>query len=295
MNKELYTAFNARQYMQSPDFEIFYYNDVQLDHVATHSHDYYEIYFFIEGDVTYQVGKKSYDLQYGDYLLIPPNQPHHPLFKSYERPYRRLILWISKAHFNTLCQSSSDFSYSFDHVLQTESFHFRLDYITHQQVQGALLELLEATNSNHPFRQTHIHLLLSAFLIQLNRITYSMLHQVSPSYGNALYLSICDYINNHLGEDLSLDTLSEFFYASKYHISHIFKDNMGISLHQYIIKKRIHASKNSILSGFPLNQIYHQYGFKDYTSFYRAFKKEYGLSPKEFKEQHKLPQDFKLT
>lgn len=54
---------------------------------------------------------------------------------------------------------------------------------------------------------------------------------------------------------------------SKYHISHIFKDNMGIPLHQYILKKRLHASKNAILSDHPISHVYLQYGFKDYTSF----------------------------
>lgn len=107
-----------------------------------------------------------------------------------------------------------------------------------------------------------------------------MLHQVPAAYENVLYLNICDYINNHLGDDLSLDHLASFFYTSKYHISHVFKDNMGISLHQYIIKKRLQASKNGILSGIPFGELYHQYGFSDYTSFYRTFKKEFGLSPK---------------
>ncbi|PHV69538.1 AraC family transcriptional regulator [Sporanaerobium hydrogeniformans] len=295
MKKDLYTEFDTRQYMKSSDFEIFYYNDATLQHVSPHTHDYYEIYFFIEGDITYKIEQKTYNLQFGDYLLIPPGKPHHPIFNSYDTPYRRLILWISKSYLDTLCQKSKDFAYSFNYVSESENYHFRLDYISHQQIQGALLQLLEDTRGHHPFHEVHIQLLLCTFLILLNRMTYNMLHQVSPSHGNALYLNICDYINSHLGEDLGLDTLADFFFASKYHISHIFKDNMGISLYQYILKKRIHASKNSILSGMPLNQIYHQYGFKDYTSFYRAFKKEYGLSPKEFREQHKLPQDFKLT
>ena len=119
-----------------------------------------------------------------------------------------------------------------------------------------------------------------------------MLHQVPVAYENVLYLNLCDYINNHLSEDLSLDKLASFFYSSKYHISHVFKDNMGISIHQYIIKKRLHASKNGILSGIPFTELYHQYGFSDYTSFYRAFKKEFGLSPKEFREQKGLPEGY---
>ena len=63
---------------------------------------------------------------------------------------------------------------------------------------------------------------------------------------------------------------------------------MGISLHQYILKKRLHASRQAILSGEPISHIFPQYGFKDYTSFFRAFKKEYGISPKEYREQHRL-------
>ena len=290
MNKELYTQFSTRQYMQDKDFEVFYYKDSKLSHVSPHLHDHYELYFFIEGDVDYRVGEAIYHLEYGDYLLIPPNIPHHPVFNSYDTPYRRFVLWMSSKYYHQLLELAPDFSYSFDYVTQHLVYHFRTDYIVHQSIQGKLLELIEDLNGTAPFKQTNSNLLLASLLMELNRITYNKLHQVAPCYQNVLYLNICDYINNHLGEDLSLETLSKFFYVSKYHISHIFKENMGISLHQYILKKRIHASKHSVLSNQPLSKIYTEYGFKDYTSFYRAFKKEYGLSPKEFKEQHQAPE-----
>lgn len=291
MKKELSTGFNTRQYMQDGDFEIFYYNDGTPAHVSSHRHDYYEFYFFLEGNVEYEIAQKSHALLYGDYLLIPPGISHRPLIKDSLVPYRRFVLWISRPCYERLCGICPDFSYSFDHVQETKQYHFRSDFIEFQEIQGLLMELIEEYRGDHAFRRLSLSLKLCSFLLHMNRLIYDRLHQVAPTYSNVLYLNICDYINNHLEENLSLDFLASFFYASKYHISHIFKEHMGISLHQYVLKKRLQACKNGILSGIPFNEIFHQYGFSNYSSFYRAFKKEFGLSPTEFREQHALPED----
>ena len=292
MKKELSTGFNDRQYMNSGEFEVFFYKDANLNHIVDHSHPYYEVYFFLNRDVTYDVDGNQYDLQYGDYLLIPPGTKHHPIFHSTDKNYQRFVLWISRSYYESMCTWSEDFSYSFRYAEEKKSYRFRTDFITFQSIQGRLLDLLEELHGNRAFHKLNAELLVLSFLLQINRITYDMLHQVPVAYENVLYLNLCDYINNHLSEDLSLDKLASFFYSSKYHISHVFKDNMGISIHQYIIKKRLHASKNGILSGIPFTELYHQYGFSDYTSFYRAFKKEFGLSPKEFREQKGLPEGY---
>ena len=292
MKKELFTDFDSRQYMKARDFEIFYYKDTDLKQVSPHSHDYYEFYFFLEGDVTYEIEGKSFRLGSGDYMLIPPGISHHPVFQSTEVPYRRFVLWIGKSFYEQLLSYSPDFSYGFDHVIRDHQYRFHLDYLLSQEIQGKLLDLLEEANTTRSFGDLNAHLMAASLLVSINRLTYDSLNQITPSYENALYLNVCDYINNHLDEDLTLDTLAAFFFVSKYHISHVFKDNMGISPHQYITKKRLQASKNTILTGVPFTVICHQYGFHDYTSYYRAFKKEFGLSPTEFREQRKLPEDF---
>lgn len=292
MKKELFTDFDSRQYMKAGDFEIFYYKDTDLKQVSPHSHDYYEFYFFLEGDVAYEIEGRSFRLGAGDYMLIPPGISHHPVFHSTETPYRRFVLWIGKTFYEQLTSCSADFSYGFDHVIQKRQYRFHLDYLLSQEIQGKLLDLLEEANTTRSFGDLNAHLMAASLLVYINRLTYDSLNHISPSYENALYLNVCDYINNHLDEDLTLDKLAAFFFVSKYHISHVFKDNMGISPHQYIIKKRLQASKNTILTGVPFSVICHQYGFHDYTSYYRAFKKEFGLSPTEFREQRKLPEDF---
>lgn len=72
MAKHYHSQFDERQEMQTSDFEIFYYEDKEASDVSMHRHDYYEIYFFLEGDLSYQIGKNIYPLQYGDICLIPP-------------------------------------------------------------------------------------------------------------------------------------------------------------------------------------------------------------------------------
>jgi len=292
LKKELSTGFNERQYMNSGEFEVFFYKDMDLSRIVNHSHPYYEMFFFMSGDVSYEVEGIQYDLQYGDYLLIPPGVKHHPIFRSNRETYQRFVLWISDPYYQSMCSWSEDFSYGFNYALEHKHYHFSMDFVVFQDIQSRLLDLLEEIHGNKPFQRLSAELQVHSFLLFLNRITYENLHRIPAVYENVLYLNLCDYINNHLGEDLSLDRLAAFFYASKYHISHVFKDNMGISLHQYIIKKRLQASKNAILSGIPLGELCHQYGFSDYTSFYRAFKKEFGLSPKEFKEQKFLPEGY---
>lgn len=77
VKKKLQSRFSTRQYMLSEDYEIYYYKDHYLSKVNSHVHNYYEFYFFLEGNVSIEIAGSEYRLQYGDVVLIPPGIFHH--------------------------------------------------------------------------------------------------------------------------------------------------------------------------------------------------------------------------
>lgn len=283
MKKRLQTKFSTRQYMLSKDFELYYYNDSSLKKVSLHTHDYYEFYFFLEGNVSIQVEQQVYPVSFGDMIVIPPGISHRPVIRDDLVPYRRFVFWISEDFYKHLLQLSADYGYLAE-LSKTESCYiFHNDRIAFNTIQSKILRLIEEMQSDRFGHSAQISLYVSDLLLHINRLVYERNHPANYAEPDALYQRICFYIEEHIDEDLSLDRLSKEFFVSKYHIAHIFKDNLGLSVHQYITKKRLSLCRQTILGGAGAMEVYRSFGFGDYSSFYRAFKKEYGISPKNLK------------
>ncbi len=290
MKKQLQTEFSDRQYMLAKDFEIYYYSDQAPMEVPLHAHDYYEFYFFMEGEISIQIDKTRYPVTYGDIMLIPPHIRHRPLIHGTNIPYRRFVFWISREYCDHLRELSADYVYLMEYVLKNKNYLFHCDKIAFNAVQSRILRLIEEMRSERFGKNALITLCVNELILHLNRMAYEKLHANVP-LDESLYQNLCRFIEEHIEEDLSLERLSAEFFVSKYHIAHIFKDNIGLSVHQYITKKRLTLCREAIIANTGITDACQSFGFGDYSSFYRAFKKEYGMSPKEWQEMHVIQYD----
>lgn len=271
----------TRQNMLTDDYEIFHYSDRGLDKVSLHHHDFYECYLFLSGDVTYIIEGKSYSLVPGDIILINSRELHQPIINNKDIPYERIVLWINKTFLQNISTEASDLIRCFEDSERTNVI--RADIETQQLVKTILNKLLSLEN----YKGIGQDLLYKAYIVELfvylyNYLFYNNIKLDIEIKKSKLIDKIIQYINNHVEEEIRIEELSELFYISKFHLLREFKKHSGTTIHKFIIQKKLILAKELILNETPINRVYLQCGFGDYSNFFRAFKNEYGVTPKEF-------------
>ncbi len=275
--------FSPRQYMVTPDFEFFHYKDESTMEIEYHNHEFYEIYFFISGRVTYLIEGKSYKLRPGDIILINNSVLHKPIIESAES-YERMVVWVNPGFITKQSREDCDLSMCFESSSRNKYNLLRPNAETLNSIRGTISKFEKACKSTSFGSDILKNIYLTELIVFLNRAfqdTQDEGVEFEIEY-NEKVNSVIRYINNNLHADLSLDALSLRFYMSKYHLLREFKRHAGYTIHQYIQKKRLIMAKALLREGIPLTEVCIKCGFEDYSNFIRSFKKAYGVSPKRY-------------
>ena len=274
--------FDPRQVMHTDTFEVFHYKGLLPVDVDVHHHDFYEVYLFLHGSAEYWVEGKRISLAPGDFILINPTELHRSVVLPESTDYERVVLWISKEYLSSLSNAETDLSRCFDTSLPSHKNRLRPSGATMSPLAVKLGELVEEYCSDSWGKSTCLNAIFLQFMVELNRLSALDSPKNTKEHEESFVSSVLRYINENFSEDMSLDLLAERFFVSKYHLSHTFRREVGVSVYRYIMLKRLLAAKELLLTGMPSGEVAYACGFSDYAGFWRAFKTEYGISPKEF-------------
>lgn len=235
-----------------------------------HTHDTYEILIFLRGDASYTVEGSIYSLKSGDIMLMRKNEAHHLILRS-EQLYERICI-----NFDPRIITDADDLGCIRDLFEDRPLGQK------NRIWGSLLRGSETVgypekivnSENGTVRQSY----LIAYLYELSHVVKE--NGITDDQSDGITSRVAGYINRHLFEELSLDWISEKFYISKSQLNRRFKHDMGTTVWNYILTKRLYSAREMIMSGGALTDIATSCGFSDYVSFYKAYKREFGHSPK---------------
>lgn len=251
------------------------------DLLQLHSHSFYEVLYTCGGRVQYLLGEERYSLQRGDIVFIPPGLSHRPLLPdSMDEHYRRYVMWLSAEFIERIRALSPELHIMClpqGRVLRTKGS------AVGDLLQGYFTRAADEERRKLPGWQAALCAEAMLMLVQLERAFQDLRAQIPAAEKQELLDNVLAYIQAHLADKITLRNTARRFLVSESAISQLFHKRLNISFYRCVTQHRLIAAKNLIMRGERPGAVYGRLGFTDYSSFYRAFRQEYGVSPGQYR------------
>lgn len=266
--------------MLRQDFQLSHNRDPYFRTMEFHAHDFLELYYFLDGSVTYYIEDQVYDLCPGDLLIIPAGKMHRPVIANEHAAYERMVLWITPQYLQGIDSPAGDLQKN----LQKVGEHgycvpFRGDETVFVTALLKKLLYMQKNDTDPKFCAGAVELYLWTIFRSYGVIdtTHRNETQVIPQ--------VIRYITEHFSEPLTLEDIAAEFFVSKSYLNRHFKAYTNSTVYAYIMALRLTHARRMLREGIPAVEAGRECGFSDYSTFYKAFKTQTGLSPHQFKSR----------
>ena len=254
---------------------------VRILYRTPHLHREFEVNLILDGSVEILSQGREYHAETGDFFVFDPYQPHE--LRAREGTVLILSIQISPAFF-------SDYFPQMESVrFGTEIFH-RAASPRHQQLYRQLLELTCCYCQKAPFYELdcagNINALFRALLDVSAFTVVSEAERPAQRARQERVRYLAERIEGGFSEKLLLGDLAKELGVDLYYLSHFFREHFGLSLPEYLAKLRCEkARRELLLTDRSLLDISLSCGFSSPKYFQRAFQKQYGATPREYRRQ----------
>lgn len=252
-------------------------------HKSIHAGKYYTMVFVVRGGCHTEIDNKSIFCGTEDMILLKPKSSIVLYNKSTMYVFEYIVVSVAPSYLNELSDADTDMEFALN-IIPEENVVSHLSSKNAMLIKNIALQLMGLYVNDPEFGdELFIKNLYSILILLVIRSCIESDSLVRKYRTKKLVLDeVFAYISNHLSEELTLDTLENEFYVSKYHLCREFKRLTGLTPHAYIVKARLNMCCKYIEQGLPITEVYQLGGFGGYNHFFRAFKKEYKMTPKEY-------------
>jgi AraC-type DNA-binding domain-containing proteins len=261
-------------------YRLFRLSGGLMQEVGYHYHEFHKLVFFQSGQVSYLIEGKLCDLQPGDIVIVPMGCVHR-VESAPDATYERVILYLSPEWLRQHSTPDGDLETCF-HQADTLARHVLRP--TEEQ-PSALWQGMRRLEESLKQKEFGAKILSDSFLCQLmvylgREALRKDDNLISGRIVDSKTVEILRYINENITSDLSIDELADKYYISKYHMMRLFRTETGFTIHGYITEKRLLMARELIASGKSASEACYACGYKDYSAFSRAYKKNFETSPR---------------
>lgn len=252
---------------------------------SSHFHDYYEIYYLLEGKRRYFINHCLYDVMPHDIILVNKGDIHQVHNMASDEKHVRYLITFSDSFLNGL---GSEFDRDFlMKIFESKKIHVP------ESMQNAFNMLLHRAETK--IKQTDIcsqyiaKLNVLEMLVDLNKFsaknTYPLIDDLTV-YENSIQ-EVCRYICNYYNKPISLDQMAKIAYMSPTYFSKKFKRVTGFGFNEYLNNVRIKMATNLLMeTQLSITEIATFCGYQDSNYFGDVFKKIIGISPNKYRKEH---------
>lgn len=284
------SQFDKARYNDNPGYRLLHVKgahagDSPLPYL--HYSPNFMLLYFKHGIGSIKIEGRHYDINEGDIILLNPSELFQ--FTVNDKTYHeRITLSITEALLASYPYAAETLFAPFYNREKGIKNRISAETVTSLGIDTYLDDILEHSKSSN----VEAPLLAFCKIIELLSKINETMAKTAPSAPvqnllNPLISDVLNYLNLHFKEDLNISTVAEQFNIDKSYLSHLFKDHVGMSLWTYVIFRRLQLFNSLIREGGAIEATCYKVGFRNYSNFFRLYKKHMKMTPTEFKAQIK--------
>ena len=259
-----------------------------------HKHDFFQIIFIEDGTYRHNFSDKTAIMEKGDVLIVSPNMKHS--IEAIKNPSCILAITFKNDFLHEIVHTNGSVADFLNNLPEIQKSNpkpvIKLENDDKELVYSLLNRMIDEYDNPNLGTETIIKnaLLIIISIILRNYfkddIKKDLLSYISSPKQSILYC--IDYIESKCSEDITLDSICKMALLNKSYFSKKFYEITGMNFKKFLNEKRIEKACDMIMQreDIKLNEICTACGYKDFTTFWRNFKKIKGENPNEYKKRH---------